>query len=143
MVYISVSAYSQTISDQTFSDDFPLFSLIQAIDDKKVPDDFQRLNRYIFSKNTTFGTASLYFDDEVYIGSIGAAFETTNEAIDYNAQFYNYLEKNGSYVKSTADGEDIYFFENVYIKIIKVLKRNDGLIIAGIRISGDINEFDY
>ena len=142
MVFVLVSVYSQTVSDQILSDDFPLFSLLQAINEKKIPDDFQRLNRYIFSKNTAFGTASLYFDDEVYIGSIGAAFETTNEALEYNAIFYNYLESNGSYVKSTVNGEDIYIFENVYIKIVKVLKRDDGLIIAGIRISGDISEFD-
>ena len=109
--------------------------------EKPVSEEFQRMDRITYRNDEDI---ILIVENGIAIVSIyGAPFPMSNEAVEFSALFYNYFEDNGwDFFRSNYDdGSDIYLKAGVYAYINKPLKRDDGLIVAIIGFSKNIDNF--
>jgi hypothetical protein len=102
-----------------------------------VPSGFQRLDRTTYKNEMDI---VVFTENNIVIASaFGSTFPTNNEAAEYNGVFYTFFEDNWTFFRSTNKGDDIYIKNNVYAIIYRPTKRDDGLIVAMIGFSKDIN----
>jgi len=105
-----------------------------------VPNGFQRMNRTGFKNDEDI--IIMTENNIVIVSMFGSTFDRTNEAADFNSLFYGYFENNGwRYYDSTYDDSDIYVKGEIYAVISNPTRRDDGLIVAMIVFSRNINNF--
>ena len=107
-----------------------------------VPSGFQRIDRTTFKNDEDI---VLITENGIVVYSyVGSVFGTTGEAHALNGAFYDYFENNRNnwrFVRSTVYGTDIYLRNGVYARIETPSRRDDGLIVAGVGFSRNINDF--
>ena len=106
---------------------------------KSVPNGFHRSDRTTYINDT--GDIVLTIDNgKVIISTNGRAFERTNEAHQWQAQFYEYFENNNwSYSDLSESGVEVYVKNGIYACILRPFRRDDGLIAALVMFLDDIN----
>jgi cobyric acid synthase len=99
---------------------------------KPVSDGFQRMNRTVFRNDE---------DNVVFLSGVGSAFDTTNEAHDFNSLFYNYFEDNNWVYYDEINQGDIYAKNKIYACITYPSRRDDGLIAGMVLFSSNAAVF--
>ena len=141
LIFLTFNAYSQHSNKDFDSIDafinYYVNSYIYVLG-KKVPEDYIRLDRTTYKNNEEI---FLTIDNNlVIISAIGSSFRTTNAALEFNGHFYNFFEENLGFQKTLYNKSDIYEKNGFYAMILRPTKRDDGLIVAMIAFSNDINK---
>ena len=129
------------ISALCFSQDYIGKNIIECISylSKPVPKNYIRGDRTTYLNEER--SIILKVNNGIVIGgSIGNAFDRTNEALEWQSQFYDYFESNNWVYSSLSEkGIEIYVKNNIYALIISPTKRADNQIVAMIILIEDLN----
>jgi transposase len=108
---------------------------------KPVTNGFIHVNRTVYMNEA--GTMIVKASNGKVIGSvIGNSFARTSEAVKWQAQFYDFFERNNwTYSEVSRNGVEIYIKNKVYALIINPLKRADS-IGAMVLFIDDLNTLD-
>jgi hypothetical protein len=79
--------------------------------------------------------------EKVAVSAFGDAFDTANEAAEWNAQFQVLLEKENWYYQDIRYDNTVYKQGDVYAVIIKPQQRDDGLTATMIMFSKTLSAF--
>jgi hypothetical protein len=105
---------------------------ISAVTNNKIPEDFTRMDRTTYVKETVYGTANLAIENGIVIMcGLGSVYDRTDQASRAISPFYDYFEANGQYY-DTIDFGDVYRIGGIYVIITKPTRRQDGKIAAGL-----------
>ena len=110
---------------------------------KPVPKGFSRGDRTTYLNEDR--SIVLKVINGIVIGSvIGTTFDRTNEALEWQSQFYDYFESNNwVYSNLSERGVEIYIKNKIYALIISPSKRDDNQIVAMVIFIDDINKLQY
>jgi hypothetical protein len=104
-----------------------------------IPNGFHRGDRTTYL-NEDSNIALKVINGRVMGSVIGAAFDLTNEALEWQSQFYDYFENNNwSYSELSEYGVEIYIKNKIYALIISPSKRDDNQIVAMVMFIDDLN----
>ena len=110
---------------------------------KPVPNNYVRGDRTTFLNEDGIIVAKV-INGIVIGGAIGQAFDRTNEALEWQSQFYDFFESNNwNYSNLSERGVEIYSKNNIYALIISPSRRNDNQIAAMVIFVDNLNSLEY
>ena len=110
---------------------------------KPVPNNYVRRDRTTFLNEDGIIVAKVF--NGVIIGSaIGQTFDRTNEALEWQSQFYDFFENNNwNYSNLSERGVEIYIKNNIYALILSPSRRDDNQIVAMVIFVDSLNNLEH
>ena len=106
---------------------------------KPVPKGFSRGDRTTYL-NEDHSIILKVINGIVIGAAIGSTFDRTNEALEWQSQFYDYFENNNwIYSDLSEKGVEIYIKNKIYAFIVSPSKRDDNQIVAIVMFVDDLN----